>query len=106
MMRIAINGFGRIGRPTLRRILENHPKLEVVAINDLADKETLLFLLEHDSVYGKFQAPSIKFQINTKLQFYNDQNGFRLKYWDFGYWNIIALSRSGVTQSSGRSILL
>ena len=67
-MKIAINGLGRIGRPTLKRILESHPKVEVVAVNDLADKETLLYLLEHDSVYGKFQAPNSKSQISSKIQ--------------------------------------
>ena len=49
--KIAINGFGRIGRQTFRRILENHPELEVVAINDLTDNKTLAHLLKHDSVY-------------------------------------------------------
>lgn len=52
MTKIAINGFGRIGRPTLRRILEKHPDLEVVAINDLTDNATLAHLLKYDSVYG------------------------------------------------------
>lgn len=52
MIKIAINGFGRIGRLTLRRILENHPDLEVAAINDLADLQTLAYLLKYDSVYG------------------------------------------------------
>jgi glyceraldehyde 3-phosphate dehydrogenase len=52
MTKIAINGFGRIGRLTFRRILENHPNLEVVAVNDLTDPETLAYLLKHDSVYG------------------------------------------------------
>lgn len=51
MIKIAINGFGRIGRPTFRRIIENHPDLEVVAINDLTDNKTLAHLLKHDSIY-------------------------------------------------------
>jgi len=55
-MRIAINGFGRIGRVFYRQAF-NHPDFEVVAINDLADKDNLLYLLEHDSVYGKFALP-------------------------------------------------
>ena len=55
MIKIAINGFGRIGRPTFRRILDNHPDLEVVAINDLTDTETLAHLLKYDSVYGKYE---------------------------------------------------
>ena len=55
-MKIAINGFGRIGRVFYRQVLSN-PDVEVVAINDLADKDNLLYLLEHDSVYGKFPLP-------------------------------------------------
>ena len=55
-MKIAINGFGRIGRVFLKQALGN-PDFEIVAINDLADKANLLYLLEHDSVYGKFPLP-------------------------------------------------
>ncbi len=54
MMKIAINGFGRIGRQVFRRIVENHKDLEVVAINDLTDEKTLTHLLRHDSNYGFF----------------------------------------------------
>ncbi|GAG24490.1 unnamed protein product, partial [marine sediment metagenome] len=54
MIKVAINGFGRIGRPVFRRILENHPDLEVVAINDLADNKILAHLLKYDSVYGRY----------------------------------------------------
>ena len=53
-IKIAINGFGRIGRPTFRRILDNHPDLEVVAINDLTDNKTLTHLLKYDSIYGRY----------------------------------------------------
>lgn len=52
--KIAINGFGRIGRQVFKKIEESHPALEVVAINDLTDKETLAHLLKHDSNYGKY----------------------------------------------------
>jgi len=52
MVKVAINGFGRIGRPVFRRILDRHPNLEVVAINDLTDNKTLAHLLKYDSVYG------------------------------------------------------
>ena len=51
--RIAINGFGRIGRLTFRYLLE-HKDVEVVAINDLTDNPTLAHLLKYDSVQGKF----------------------------------------------------
>ncbi|MEM6305071.1 MAG: type I glyceraldehyde-3-phosphate dehydrogenase [Pseudomonadota bacterium] len=54
--RIAINGFGRIGRGVLRALIENgFDGLEVVAINDLAPPETLLHLLQFDSVHGRLQ---------------------------------------------------
>lgn len=52
MIKIAINGFGRIGRPTFKRIIENHKNVQVVAINDLTDTKTLTHLLKYDSVYG------------------------------------------------------
>ncbi len=52
MIKIAINGFGRIGRPALRHILNSHPSLKVVAINDLSDVKTLKHLFKYDSVYG------------------------------------------------------
>ncbi len=51
-MKIAINGFGRIGRLTFRNIIKNIPDLEVVAINDLTDNHTLIHLLKYDSSYG------------------------------------------------------
>lgn len=53
MTRIAINGFGRIGRTTFRRLLEKS-NLEVVAINDLTSPEQLVQLMKFDSVYGRF----------------------------------------------------
>ena len=51
MIRIAINGFGRIGR-NLFRLLLNHPSIEVVAINDIADKKTMAHLVKYDSIHG------------------------------------------------------
>lgn len=52
-IRVAINGFGRIGRPTLKVALTK-PELEVVAVNDLADPEALAYLLRYDSVFGPY----------------------------------------------------
>jgi glyceraldehyde 3-phosphate dehydrogenase len=52
-IRVAINGFGRIGRITLRRLVPDE-RMEVVAINDLADVATLAHLLKYDSVHGRF----------------------------------------------------
>src|SRR2546421_112921 len=53
--RIGINGFGRIGRQSLKAMLERHPRdLEVVAVNDLTDTKTNAHLLKYDSTYGRF----------------------------------------------------
>jgi glyceraldehyde 3-phosphate dehydrogenase len=52
MTKVAINGFGRIGRLTFRNIIKNIPDIQVVAINDLTDNHTLIHLLKHDSSYG------------------------------------------------------
>lgn len=55
-VRVAINGFGRIGRLVLRSIIENNKdNISVVAINDLAPIETSIHLLKYDSVHGTFQ---------------------------------------------------
>lgn len=53
-IRIAINGFGRIGRNVFRLLL-NHPNIEVVAINDIADIKTMSHLVKYDSIHGVLQ---------------------------------------------------
>lgn len=53
MIKVAINGFGRIGRNALKILLERHDA-QVVAINDLTDAATLAHLLKHDSSYGEY----------------------------------------------------
>jgi glyceraldehyde 3-phosphate dehydrogenase len=52
--RIAINGFGRIGRQAFRALMERHPDIEVVAVNDLGDAKTATHLFKYDSTYGRF----------------------------------------------------
>jgi glyceraldehyde 3-phosphate dehydrogenase len=53
MKRIAINGFGRIGRAALKLIFES-PELELIAVNDLMSIDNAAYLLKYDSVYGKY----------------------------------------------------
>ncbi|MDD5163038.1 MAG: type I glyceraldehyde-3-phosphate dehydrogenase [Candidatus ainarchaeum sp.] len=55
MVKVAINGFGRIGRHVFRLALKNK-KIEIVAVNDLTDTKTLAHLLKYDSVHGIFDA--------------------------------------------------
>ncbi|MEK7461548.1 MAG: type I glyceraldehyde-3-phosphate dehydrogenase [Patescibacteria group bacterium] len=72
--RIAINGFGRIGRAFLRAT-HNDKHLETVAINDLADPETLKYLFKYDSVYGRCEE-EIK-----KVKFFAEKDPTKLP-WD------------------------
>ncbi len=53
-MKVAINGFGRIGRNVLRAAKKNGAAVDIVAVNDLTDAETLAYLLANDSVHGRF----------------------------------------------------
>jgi len=54
IIKVGINGFGRIGRRVFRLLLQ-HPEIEVVAINDIADAKTLSHLLKYDSIHGVLQ---------------------------------------------------
>jgi len=54
MIKVAINGFGRIGR-VAARIIQDKKNMELVAINDLTDANTLAHLFKYDSVHGKFK---------------------------------------------------
>lgn len=64
MLRIAINGFGRIGRSVLRALYESgkNQSIQVVAINELAEPEGIAHLLQYDSSHGRFfkKFPMIK----------------------------------------------
>ena len=62
MTKVAINGFGRIGRLAFKVLLENGA--DVVAINDLTDNKTLAHLLKYDSVHGKFNG-TVEFDDNS-----------------------------------------
>lgn len=56
MVRVAINGLGRIGRAVFKLILDE-PELGLVAVNDLVLAENLAYLLKYDTVYGKYDKP-------------------------------------------------
>ena len=55
MTNVAINGFGRIGRTFLKALIERHPDMTVVALNDLANPKTNAHLFKHDSTYGNYK---------------------------------------------------
>ena len=88
MIRVAINGFGRIGRNVLRAALGHSQygkKFEIVAINDLGNTEILAHLLKYDSIYGKFdgeiQAKESGIKINGKqIKFFSQVNPSKLPW--------------------------
>jgi glyceraldehyde 3-phosphate dehydrogenase (phosphorylating) len=88
--RIAINGFGRIGRQTLRAILERHPdELEVVALNDLAPTDTNAHLFRYDSTYGRYpgEVRSGEGEIavdGRSIQAFNERDPAALPWADLG----------------------
>ncbi|MDX6260479.1 MAG: hypothetical protein QOH84_2167, partial [Kribbellaceae bacterium] len=53
-VRVGINGFGRIGRNFFRAVQASGADIEVVAVNDLTDNQTLAHLLKYDSILGRF----------------------------------------------------
>ena len=57
-IKVAINGFGRIGRLAFRLMVDN-PAFDVVAINDLTDTETLAYLLKYDTAQGPFKGHEV-----------------------------------------------
>ena len=73
--RIAFNGFGRIGR-NLFRLLLNHPEIEVVAINDIADTQTMAHLIKYDSIHGVLPHTVIA-----------NENGFSIDGQDFLFFH-------------------
>lgn len=64
MIKVAINGFGRIGRLVFR-IMDNDPEFEIVAINDLTDAEQLAYLLKYDTNHRNYRVDDISNEENT-----------------------------------------
>ncbi len=65
-IKLGINGFGRIGRNVLRAAVQNFPDIEIVGINDLLEPDYLAYMLQYDSVHGRFDG-SIAVDGNTLI---------------------------------------
>ncbi|MBP7574095.1 MAG: type I glyceraldehyde-3-phosphate dehydrogenase, partial [Rhodoferax sp.] len=65
-IKLGINGFGRIGRNVLRAAVQNFSDIEVVGINDLLEPDYLAYMLQYDSVHGRFKG-SIAVEGNTLI---------------------------------------
>ena len=89
MKKIAINGFGRIGRLALRLLIDN-PDMEVVAINDLTDAEQLAYLLKYDTSHRRFIPDEISFEDDyliikdKKIKVYAETDPANLPWKDLG----------------------
>jgi glyceraldehyde 3-phosphate dehydrogenase len=106
--RIAINGFGRIGRLTFRSIVERHPEdLEIVAINDPSGIHTDTLLLEFDSNYGRFKGDVVShsdhLHVNgAVVRVYRDREWGRLPWSELGIHTVLECSGHGVTRETAR----
>lgn len=76
MIRIGINGFGRIGRCVLRQALQRSDRLQVVAVNDVAPADTLVHLLNYDSLYGRLNPPAV---LSDDKHFVTPANGVQVR---------------------------
>ncbi len=86
-IRVAINGFGRIGRLTFRNLIQRSDEFEVVAVNDLTDNRTLATLLKYDSVHGRFDGEVSHDDQNIvvngkKIRVYEERNPKNLPWKD------------------------
>ena len=88
-IKIGINGFGRIGRNVLRSAIQNFSDIEVVAINDLLEPEYLAYMLQYDSVHGRFKG-TVSVEGNTlvvngkKIRLTQEKDPTNLKWNEVG----------------------
>lgn len=88
-VKVAINGFGRIGRLAFR-LMEDSPEFDIVAINDLTDAKTLGHLLKYDTTQGKFKTDSLEIKENAlvvdgrEITMYAERNPEDLPWGDLG----------------------
>ena len=104
-IRVAINGFGRIGRLTYRNMFARSGEFEVVAINDLTDNETLATLLKYDSTHRRFDGDvgyDDKHLIvnDKKMQVFEVRNPKELPWGELGV-DIVVESTGVFTRESG-----
>ena len=88
-IKVGINGFGRIGRNVLRSAVQNFPDIEIVGINDLLEPDYLAYMLQYDSVHGRFKG-EVSVSGNTlsvngkKIRLTQERDPANLKWADVG----------------------
>jgi glyceraldehyde 3-phosphate dehydrogenase len=106
-LKIAINGFGRIGR-CVARIAAKRDDVEVVAINDMASMDMMMYLLKNDSVHGTFKSEVIQLDEHNisidgqKIRVFSDRDPKNLKFADFGADMVLECTGVFLTQESAQ----
>ncbi|MDF1876775.1 type I glyceraldehyde-3-phosphate dehydrogenase [Sulfurimonas sp. SAG-AH-194-L11] len=106
-LKIAINGFGRIGR-CVARIAASREDVEIVAINDMASMDMMLYLLKNDSVHGTFKSEVIQLDDENitidghKIRVFSDRDPKNLKFADCGADMVLECTGVFLTQESAQ----
>ena len=106
-IKIGINGFGRIGRMVFRAAVQNFAEIEVVGINDLLEPEYLAYMLQYDSVHGRFKG-DIAVDGNTlivngrNIRLTQEKDPANLKWGEVGAEVVIESTGLFLTQETGQ----
>lgn len=109
-IKVGINGFGRIGRNVLRSAVQNFPDIEIVGINDLLEPDYLAYMLQYDSVHGRFKG-TIAVEGNTlivngkKIRLTAEKDPAALKWNEVGAEVVIESTGIFLTKEGGQKHL-
>src|SRR6188768_873828 len=109
-IKIGINGFGRIGRMVFRAAVQNFSEIEVVGINDLLEPEYLAYMLQYDSVHGRFKG-DVSVEGNTlivngkKIRLTQERDPANLKWGDIGATVVLESTGLFLDKASGEKHL-
>ena len=109
-IKVGINGFGRIGRNVFRSALQSFSDIEIVGINDLLEPEYLAYMLQYDSVHGRFKG-DVKIDGNTlivngkKIRLTQERDPANLKWGDVGAEVVIESTGLFLDKASGEKHL-
>ncbi|OZA48216.1 type I glyceraldehyde-3-phosphate dehydrogenase [Polaromonas sp. 17-63-33] len=109
-MKLGINGFGRIGRNVLRAAVQNFSDIEIVGINDLLEPEYLKYMLQYDSVHGRFKG-EVSVEGNTlivngkKIRLTQERDPANLKWNDIGADIVLEATGLFLDKASGEKHL-
>ena len=109
-IKVGINGFGRIGRNVLRSAVQNFPDIEIVGINDLLEPDYLAYMLQYDSVHGRFKG-DVSIEGNTlivngkKIRLTQERDPVALKWNEVGTDVVLECTGLFLDKASGEKHL-